>query len=126
MADKLAVSCSSIEFKLFGIDFLAEYGMFCHLLKDYVLKFQEHIPETTVVVTLLAKYSIDDRQEVLDDTIREKLYALEVQLPTLDMREANSYVLLLLLLVCHFLVLIVNLRGDAVLFQGINVIAYTK
>ena len=95
--------------------------MILHLLEYDVLELHENIPQAAIVITLLAKYAIYYWKEVLDDTIWEELNTLEVQLSSLNVWEANSYVLLLFLLVCHLLVFFVDFGRDTILFQGVDV-----
>jgi hypothetical protein len=91
-----------------------------------VLEFYKYVSEATIIVILFAKYPIDYGQKVLDHTIREQLYTFEMQFSPFDVRQANPHVLLFLLLVCHFLVLLVDFWRDAVLLQGIYVLADAK
>lgn len=117
---------AGVVLELVRVHLPSEYRVLLQFLRDDVLKLEKHVSETAIVLVFFTEYSIDYGEEVLDDTIREQFNAFEVKFAALDVRQSDTNILFLLLLVSHLLVLFVDLRRNAVLLERRDVFSYTK
>ena len=70
---------AGVVLKLVRVHLPTKYWMLFQFLCYHVLELEKHIPETSIVLVLFAENSIDDRKEVLNDTIREQFNAFEMK-----------------------------------------------